>query len=543
MTKLIFITGGVVSALGKGVASSSLASLLESMGLNVSLMKFDPYINIDPGTMSPYQHGEVFVTDDGAETDLDLGHYERFVSTSMSRDNNYTTGQIYQQVMRRERRGEYDGATVQVIPHITNQIIDNISKLMAKHDVVLVEVGGTVGDIESLPYLEAIRQCRVRFGRDQTLFIHLTLLPYVSSAGEVKTKPTQHSVKELRSIGIQADMLMCRTLKPLTMAQREKLALFTNVEPRHVFSLQDVTCIYEVIRHMNDQGVLEQVCHLLRLDYRQADISPWLQLIHAHHSLQSAVVIYFVGKYVELKDAYKSLNEALYHAGLAQGVRVDVRYMNAEDVTEDTDFSEADAVLVPGGFGERGVEGMIVAARKAREGYIPYLGICLGMQVAVIEYARSVIGWSDAHSSEFNPQTTHPVIGLVNEWKKNMGDDVRASDIGGTLRLGGQEVDLPVGSPLRDIYQQASIRERHRHRYEVNAHLMKDLESHGLCIAAYSREHQLVEAVTVPVHPWFMAVQYHPEFTSSPLESHPLFDQFICAAMTYQRHKHKELAK
>ncbi len=538
MAKLIFITGGVVSALGKGIACSSLAALLESMGQKVTLMKFDPYINIDPGTMSPFQHGEVYVTDDGSETDLDLGHYERYVSSTMSRLNNYTTGQIYHEVMRKERRGEYQGATVQVIPHVTNQIKENIAKLDKTYDVILIEIGGTVGDIESLPYLEAIRQCRTERGRDNTLFIHLTLLPYVASAGEVKTKPTQHSVKELRSIGIQADILMCRCLQRLSDSQRKKIALFTNVEESSVFSLEDVDCIYEVIENMYEQGVIDQVARLLRLSLTDRCINEWKNIIQAHHKAKRSVVIYFVGKYVELKDSYKSLNESLYHAGLQSAVKVDVTYINAEDVGADFDWSEADAIIVPGGFGERGVEGMIQAVKAARTGGIPYLGICLGMQVAVVEFARHVLGWQDAHSTEFNPGTTHPVIGLVSEWAKDEGLKVfDKKDLGGTLRLGGQNITLAKESLLAEIYESTQIRERHRHRYEMNNHFIADFAKKGLFVTATSLNNNLVEAIEIPNHSWFVACQYHPEFTSKPLGSHLLFDKFIEAAIKFSQLK------
>ena len=530
MAKLIFVTGGVISSLGKGIASASLAALLKASGHRVNILKFDPYINIDPGTMSPFQHGEVFVTHDGGETDLDLGHYERFTQQSMGRSNNITTGQIYSEVMRKERRGDYKGATVQVIPHITDEIKSRIEVVEDGFDFVLIEIGGTVGDMESLPYLEAIRQVRVERGRDQTAFIHLTYVPYIDSAGELKTKPTQHAVKELRSIGIQPDILMCRSKVELLKDQKNKIALFTNVNADAVVSLRDVSCIYEVIKNMQDQSVLAQISDLFKLPSFNPDITIWQSLIDKHYALKDSVRIACVGKYTKLKDSYKSLHEALYHAALSQNIHVDIDYI-ASDAVDQIDWSNVDGVLIPGGFGDRGVEGMVVATRHARENGIPFFGICLGMQVAVIEFARNVLSLKDAHTAEFM-NTDHPVIVKMPESDSD--------DIGGTLRLGKQLIGLKSNSRLRQVYGSDSIIERHRHRYSVNNDYVTQFERNGLNVAAESSEGKLVEAVEIKDHPWFFACQYHPEFVSNPIDSHPMFDAFIGAAKLYRNQKFME---
>jgi len=535
MTRFIFITGGVVSALGKGIASASLAAILESRGLNVTLLKLDPYINVDPGTMSPFQHGEVYVTADGAETDLDLGHYERFVRTTMSRNNNYTTGQIYENVIRRERRGDYLGGTVQVIPHITDEIKRCIREGADGADVAMVEIGGTVGDIESLPFLEAIRQMGVELGRERVLFMHLTLVPYIAASGELKTKPTQHSVKELRSIGIQPDVLLCRSDRPLPEAERRKIALFTNVPERAVVSAIDVDNIYKIPLLYHLEGLDDLVVERLQLQAAQPDLSEWERVIDAMEHPESEVTIAMVGKYVELTDAYKSLNEALFHAGLRNRTKVRIHYVESEEIeTQGTGcLAGADAILVPGGFGERGVEGKIRAVEYARTHRIPYLGICLGLQVAVIEYARSKAGMPRANSTEFDRDTPYPVIALVTEWVTSSGGVEHRTDeddLGGTMRLGAQQCRLEEGTLVREAYGKDVIVERHRHRYEVNDRFLAELEQAGMKVSGRSIDGSLVEVVEVPDHPWFVACQFHPEFTSTPRDGHPLFTGFVQAA-------------
>ncbi|HIB28240.1 MAG TPA: CTP synthase [Candidatus Thioglobus sp.] len=531
----MFITGGVVSSLGKGIASASLATLLESRGLNVTMLKLDPYINVDPGTMSPFQHGEVFVTNDGAETDLDLGHYERFIRQKLGKKNNFTAGRVYENVIERERRGDYLGATVQIIPHITNEI-KALAEAGAKGaDVALVEIGGTAGDIESLPFLEAIRQMGLELGRENTLFIHLTLLPYIKVAGELKTKPTQHSVKELRGIGIQPDILICRSEYPLPDAERAKIALFTSVPADSVFTSLDVDTIYKVPRALHDQGLDDIVVQRLALDCNPADLSEWDRVVEKLNSPVSSVDIAMVGKYVDLTEAYKSLSEALLHAGLNTGTKVNIHYFDSEEIEKNgTDcLTEMSAILVPGGFGNRGVEGKIATVQYARENNVPYLGICLGMQVAVIEYARNVVGMADANSTEFNSDTTHPVVALITEWQDEDGSTQTRdmdSDLGGTMRLGGQECALVEGSLAKEVYGASVITERHRHRYEVNNTLIQQIEEAGLVISGKSIDGTLVEMVEVKNHPWFVACQFHPEFTSTPRDGHPLFESFVKAA-------------
>ncbi len=536
MTKYIFVTGGVVSSLGKGIASASLAAILEARGLNVTLIKLDPYINVDPGTMSPFQHGEVFVTEDGAETDLDLGHYERFVRTIMTQKNNFTTGRVYQHVIEKERRGDYLGATVQVIPHITDEIKRRILEGAEGHDVALVEIGGTVGDIESLPFLEAIRQMGVELGREHALYMHLTLLPYIATAGEVKTKPTQHSVKELRSIGIQPDILVCRGERPLSDGDRRKIALFTNVHERAVISAYDVDNIYRIPMVLHEQGLDEIVTEHFRLDAAPADLSEWQRVVETMAHPTGEVDIAMVGKYVHLVDAYKSINEALTHAGAHTRTRVNIHYIDSEQI--EADGAEAhlhgmDAILVPGGFGNRGIEGKIEAVRYAREHKIPYLGICLGMQVAVIEFARNVAGLNGAHSTEFDPNTPYPVIALITEWLDRDGRIERRTELealGGTMRLGAQQCRLRAGTRIRELYGQEVVSERHRHRYEFNNQFLDVLEEAGLMVAGRSIDGRLVEVVEIPGHPWFIACQFHPEFTSTPRDGHPLFIGFVAAA-------------
>lgn len=542
MTRYIFVTGGVVSSLGKGIAAASLASLLETRGLKVSIMKLDPYINVDPGTMSPYQHGEVFVTEDGAETDLDLGHYERFIRGTMTQRNNFTTGRIYQDVLDKERRGDYLGATVQVIPHITDAIKERILNADLGVDVVIVEIGGTVGDIESLPFLEAVRQLRVELGSQRSVFIHLTLVPYIPTAGETKTKPTQHSVKELRSIGLQPDVLICRSDHEIPASSLEKIALFTNVEKRAVISLQDVNTIYRIPAVLHSQGLDNYVVERLSLECDPADLSEWTQVVDAQLNPQKEVTIAMVGKYVDLADAYKSLNEALLHAGIQTRTKVSIEYVDSEDVERDgAEFlGKYDGILVPGGFGQRGVEGKVAAVRFARENGIPYLGICLGMQVAVIEYARNMAGFRDAHSTEFKPETKTPVVGLITEWVNEDGSvETRdeASDLGGTMRLGAQECHLVEGSISRQMYGKEIIFERHRHRYEVNNKYVPELEKAGMRVAGRSADGTLVEMVEVPNHPWFVACQFHPEFTSRPRGGHPLFTGYIEAAVKQKENR------
>jgi CTP synthase len=540
MTKYIFITGGVVSSLGKGIAASSLAAILEARGLKVTLTKLDPYINVDPGTMSPFQHGEVFVTEDGAETDLDLGHYERFVRTTMRKTNNFTTGQIYENVIRKERRGEYLGATVQVIPHITDEIQRVIGLSAEGADVALIEIGGTVGDIESLPFLEAIRQMRVELGEDRSLFIHLTLVPYIPTAGELKTKPTQHSVKELRTIGIQPDVLICRTDRPLPQSERRKIALFTNVRTEAVISAADADTIYRIPLMLHEQGLDEIVVKKLRLDVPPADLSEWRSVLNAlEHPVHEATVA-MVGKYVNHSDAYKSIAEALIHAGIHTGTKVTIRYIDSEEIEDRGTgvLHDVDAILVPGGFGERGVEGKIATVKYARSHKVPYLGICLGMQVAVIEFARDVAGLEGAHSTEFLRATPHPVIALITEWQSEDGQvETRSedSDLGGTMRLGGQKCRLIEGSLAREMYGKDVITERHRHRYEFNNRYLRTLEEAGMRVSGKSIDGRLVEVVEIPDHPWFVACQFHPEFTSTPRGGHPLFTGFVNSAVQHRK--------
>jgi len=536
MTRFVFITGGVVSSLGKGIASASLGAILEARGLKVALVKLDPYINVDPGTMSPFQHGEVFVTEDGAETDLDLGHYERFVRTKTSRNNNYTAGRIYANVIRKERRGDYLGATVQVIPHITDEIKACVQKGAGDAEVVMVEIGGTVGDIESLPFLEAIRQMRVELGSGRTLFIHLTLVPYIASVGEIKTKPTQHSVKELRSIGIQPDILLCRVDRPLPASERRKIALFTNVEERAVIAAIDVRNIYEIPLRFHQQKLDAIVAEKLGLNVPGADLSEWEAVIESMEHPQAEATVAMVGKYVDLADCYKSLSEALSHAGLKTRTRVRIKYVDSETIERQgvASLEDVDAVLVPGGFGSRGIEGKIAAARFARERGLPYLGICLGMQVAVIEFARHIVGLQTAHSTEFQRDTGHPVIGLVTEWKAPDGrieQRDESSDLGGSMRLGGQVCRLSNGTLVRSIYAKEEIIERHRHRYEVNPGYLHALQNAGMRIAGRSADGELVEMIELEGHPWFVGCQFHPEFTSTPRDGHPLFTSYIRAAM------------
>ncbi|MCX4025435.1 CTP synthase [Endozoicomonas sp. SM1973] len=542
MTRYIFVTGGVVSSLGKGIASASLAAILEARGLNVTMLKLDPYINVDPGTMSPYQHGEVFVTEDGAETDLDLGHYERFIRTTMTRNNNFTTGRIYQDVLRKERRGDYLGGTVQVIPHITDEIKRRVIKGAGDADIALVEIGGTVGDIESQPFLEAIRQLKVELGQDRALLMHLTLVPYIATAGETKTKPTQHSVKELRSIGLQPDILVCRSDHHIDSGSRRKIALFTNVEERAVIALEDADSIYKIPRMLHKQGLDDIIVDRFRIDCQPADLSEWDAVVEAETSSEREVTIAMIGKYMDLLDAYKSLIEAMKHAGLKTHTKVRLVYIDSEQLeTEGLDaLAEVDGILVPGGFGQRGVEGKIKAVQYARENKIPYLGICLGMQVAVIEFARHVAGLTGAHSSEFDKTTQHPVVGLITEWTTAEGEvETRSddSDLGGTMRLGAQACQLKPNSKAHQAYGKDVILERHRHRYEVNDNFVEQLEAAGLVISGRSVDNALVEMIEVPDHPWFVACQFHPEFTSTPRDGHGLFTDFVKATLTNKASK------
>ncbi len=540
MTRFIFVTGGVVSSLGKGISAASLGALLEARGLSIAMLKLDPYINVDPGTMSPFQHGEVFVTDDGAETDLDLGHYERFVRIKTSQSNNFTTGRVYETVISRERRGDYLGATVQVIPHITDEIKKRVIEGAGDADVALVEIGGTVGDIESLPFLEAIRQLGVELGRARTQFIHLTLVPYIPTAGEIKTKPTQHSVKELRSIGIQPDILLCRVDRPLPENERRKIALFTNVQEAAVIAATDVDCIYDIPRMLHAQKLDALVTAHFGLELPDADLSEWNAVVDGIRNPSHKVTIGMVGKYTELTESYKSLNEALTHAGVKNHCRVDIKYIDAETLEQgDTaGLEHVDAVLVPGGFGHRGVEGKIIAARYARENNVPYLGICLGMQVAIIDWARHCAGITGANSSEFDRQTADPVIALITEWEgKNGRTEIRDddSDLGGTMRLGGQVCKLQEGSLVANTYGSTEIIERHRHRFEVNNNYRGALTGSGLVISAESTDDEpLVEMIELQEHPWFVGCQFHPEYTSNPRDGHPLFTGFIAAALTHQ---------
>lgn len=540
VTNYIFVTGGVVSSLGKGIAAASLAAILEARGLKVTMLKLDPYINVDPGTMSPIQHGEVFVTEDGAETDLDLGHYERFIRTKMTRRNNFTTGRIYSDVLRKERRGDYLGATVQVIPHITNAIKERVIEGAKGFEVAIVEVGGTVGDIESLPFLEAIRQLAVDVGREHTLFMHLTLVPYLAASGEVKTKPTQHSVKELLSIGIQPDILICRSDRTVPANERAKIALFCNVPDKAVISLKDVDSIYKIPSLLKSQGLDSYVCNRFHLQCAEANLAEWEQVIYEEANPVGEVTIGMVGKYIELPDAYKSVNEALKHGGLKNRLTVHIRYIDSEDLeSKGTDLlKNLDGILIPGGFGYRGVEGKILAARYAREHKIPYLGICLGLQVALIEFARNVAGIKDANSTEFVKDCVNPVVALITEWSDESGEIVQRSensDLGGTMRLGAQVCHLEPNSLVHNMYNKDSIVERHRHRYEVNNNLLPMIVNAGLKVTGLSTDRKLVEIIENPDHPWFVACQFHPEFTSTPRDGHPLFSSFIRAAKEYQQ--------
>ncbi|NQZ31373.1 MAG: CTP synthase [Oceanospirillaceae bacterium] len=545
MTRYIFVTGGVVSSLGKGIAAASLAAILEARGLTVTMLKLDPYINVDPGTMSPFQHGEVFVTEDGAETDLDLGHYERFIRTTMKKSNNFTTGRVYQSVLNKERRGDYLGGTVQVIPHITDEIKRRIIKGAKGVDIALVEIGGTVGDIESQPFLEAIRQMRAQLGYNKTLFMHLALVPYIATAGESKTKPTQHSVKEMRSIGIQPDILVCRSDHAISDDSRRKLSLFTNVEERAVIALPDANTIYNIPQILWDQNVDDLVVERFGIDAPQADLSEWTRVADAHLNPQGEVKIAMVGKYMELLDAYKSLIEAISHAGIKLRKKVVIDYIDSERIERDgvDALKGASAILVPGGFGERGIEGKIRAVQYARENKVPYLGICLGMQVAVIEFARNVAGFEDANSTEFAADSEHPVIGLITEWTDSEGKvETRDqdTDLGGTMRLGAQECHLMAGSKIAESYGTTEIVERHRHRFEVNNNYVGKLEAAGLIISGRSSDNELVECIEVADHPWFVACQFHPEFTSDPRDGHGLFTGFIEAALAEQKRQNEQ---
>ncbi len=545
MNRFVFVTGGVVSSLGKGIAAASLGAILEARGLKVTMLKLDPYINVDPGTMSPFQHGEVFVTDDGAETDLDLGHYERFIRTRMTQKNNFTAGRVYEDVLRKERRGDYLGRTVQVIPHITDEIKHKIVAGAQDADVAIVEIGGTVGDIESLPFLEAVRQLRQELGSARAVLMHLTLVPYIATAGETKTKPTQHSVKELRSIGLQPDVLICRSDYEVDISSRKKIALFTNVEERAVIPLKDADTIYRIPSMLHEQGLDQLIVDKLSLECQQADLSEWIRVADAHLNPLKSVEIAMVGKYMDLLDAYKSLIEAMIHAGIQTRTRVNFRYIDSEDIEKrGLDVLDGvDAILVPGGFGERGMEGKIAAVCHARENKIPYLGICLGMQAAVIEFARHVAGLDGATSSEFEPTAEHPVIALITEWTKADGTrELRTedSDLGGTMRLGAEECRLTPGSKVAQVYDADVVSERHRHRWEFNNDYLDQLSDAGLKIAGRSMDGTLVEVVEVDDHPWFVGCQFHPEFTSTPRDGHPLFTSFVEAAITYSKTGEKE---
>ena len=551
MTKFVFVTGGVVSSLGKGIAAASLAAILESRGLKVTLIKLDPYLNVDPGTMSPFQHGEVFVTDDGAETDLDLGHYERFITTRMKRSNNFTAGQIYKSVLEKERRGDYLGKTVQVIPHVTNEIQEFIkrgavSDQTAELDVAIVEIGGTVGDIESLPFLEAVRQMALRMGPSNSAFVHLTYVPWIAAAGELKTKPTQHTVQKMREIGIQPDVLLCRADRAVPLDERDKISLFTNVQPHGVISMWDVDTIYKVPRLLHEQGLDELICMKLQLLTRPADLKRWDALVHEVGHQQTSVRIGMCCKYTDLSDSYKSLNEALRHAGLHNHAKVEIEYVDAESLTPATMalLARFDAILVPGGFGKRGIEGKICAAQYAREQRVPYLGICLGMQVATIEYARHVAGLAGANSTEFEPASAHPVIALIEEWQDSDGSIQKRSaksDLGGTMRLGAQSSDVAPGTLAHQIYGSV-VTERHRHRYEANVNYLDRLRAAGLVISALTQREKLTEIIELPrsVHPWFMGVQFHPEFKSTPWDGHPLFTSFVKAALEHKHAQHPD---
>ncbi len=548
MTKYVFVTGGVVSSLGKGIAAASLAAILESRGIKVTLIKLDPYLNVDPGTMSPFQHGEVYVTEDGAETDLDLGHYERFITTRMKKANNFTTGQIYKSVLERERRGDYLGKTVQVIPHVTNEIQEFVKRgagVGTEHevDVAIVEIGGTVGDIESLPFLEAVRQMSLRMGPNNSAFVHLTYVPWIAAAGELKTKPTQHTAQKLREIGIQADVLLCRADRRIPDEEREKISLFTNVPTWGVISMWDVDTIYKVPRILHEQGLDGLICDKLRINTPPANLKRWDELVREFEHPEREITIAMCGKYTDLSDSYKSLNEALRHAGMHSHARVLIEYVDSETLTPDNvqQLAAFDAVLVPGGFGKRGVEGKVLAAKFARESKLPYLGICLGMQVATIEFARHQAGLEKANSTEFEPDTQHPVIALIEEWQDADGSIQKRSsnsDLGGTMRLGAQSSDVKPGTLAHEIYGDV-VTERHRHRYEANVNYLDQLGAAGLVISAITQREKLTEIVELPrsVHPWFMGVQFHPEFKSTPWGGHPLFSSFISAALAHQRER------
>ena len=539
MTRFIFVTGGVVSSLGKGIAAASLGAVLEARGLSVTILKLDPYLNVDPGTMSPYQHGEVYVTQDGAETDLDLGHYERFLRSKMTQNNNFTSGQVYETILRRERRGDYLGGTVQVIPHVTDEIKRRVYAGAGDHDIAVVEIGGTVGDIESQPFLEAVRQLKLELGHQRALLLHLTLVPYIASAGETKTKPTQHSVKEMRSIGLQPDVLLCRSEVELEDGQRKKISLFTNVEERAVIPLMDASTIYKVPRMLHEWGLDQYVLDRFNLNNPVANLDEWDAVVDNQLNSEGEVTIAMVGKYMELLDAYKSLTEALIHAGIHNKTRVKIQYIDSEKLEADpTLIDNADAILVPGGFGTRGTEGKIFAVKTARENNIPYLGICLGMQIAVIEYARNVCGMTGANSTEFDTATDYPVVGLITEWIDEQGNKeqrTEESDLGGTMRLGSQVCHLIPGSKASQIYGAEKIEERHRHRFEVNNNFLPKLKEAGLVIGGLSADKTLVETVELSDHPWFFASQFHPEFTSTPRDGHPLFQGFVAAATAFNK--------
>ena len=539
MTRFIFVTGGVVSSLGKGIAAASLGAVLEARGLSVTILKLDPYLNVDPGTMSPYQHGEVYVTQDGAETDLDLGHYERFLRSKMTQNNNFTSGQVYETILRRERRGDYLGGTVQVIPHVTDEIKRRVYAGAGDHDIAVVEIGGTVGDIESQPFLEAVRQLKIELGHQRALLMHLTLVPYIASAGETKTKPTQHSVKEMRSIGLQPDVLLCRSEVELEEGQRKKISLFTSVEEKAVIPLMDASTIYKVPRMLHEWGLDQYVLDRFNINQPVANLDEWDAVVDNQLNSEGQVTIAMVGKYMELLDAYKSLTEALIHAGIHNKTRVKIQYIDSEKLEADPSLiADADAILVPGGFGTRGTEGKIHAVKTARENNIPYLGICLGMQIAVIEYARNVCGMSGANSTEFDTATDYPVVGLITEWIDEQGNKeqrTEESDLGGTMRLGSQVCHLVPGSKASQIYGAEKIEERHRHRFEVNNNLLPKLKEAGLVIGGLSADKTLVETVELSDHPWFFASQFHPEFTSTPRDGHPLFQGFVAAATAFNK--------
>ena len=541
MTRFIFVTGGVVSSLGKGIAAASLGAVLETRGLDVTMLKLDPYLNVDPGTMSPHQHGEVYVTEDGAETDLDLGHYERFLRAKMTQNNNFTTGQVYETILKRERRGDFLGGTVQVIPHVTDEIKRRIVAGAGDHDIAVVEIGGTVGDIESQPFLEAVRQMRGELGYQNSLLIHLTLVPYIATAGETKTKPTQHSVKEMRSLGLQPDVLLCRSEVMIEEEQRKKISLFTNVEERAVVPVMDASTVYKIPRMLHEWGLDQFVLDRFNIDRPAADLHQWDNVVANQMLSDGQVTVAMVGKYMDLLDAYKSLTEALVHAGISNKTKVKIRYIDSEKLQKNHDLLDGvDAILVPGGFGSRGIEGKIHAVKVARENNIPYLGICLGMQIAVIEYARNVCGLENANSTEFDASTDYPVVGLIEEWIDEEGNKEQRSadsDLGGTMRLGSQVCHLVSGSNAQQIYGNEQIKERHRHRFEVNNNFLPQLKDAGLVVGGLSFDKTLVETIELPEHRWFFASQFHPEFTSTPRDGHPLFSSFVEAATAYQQYK------